>query len=94
MTLDPSGASYDRKLTGFGCFSPSDKVSEWIASRLAEGPTGIIAWEVDYSALVSSPRWHCESLLNIYICRCLDANTSCKINEASNSLIKQLLSST
>jgi hypothetical protein len=38
---DPGGASDDRKLTGFGCFSPSDKASEWIADRLVEGPTGI-----------------------------------------------------
>jgi hypothetical protein len=44
MRLHPSGASDDRKLTGFGCFGPSDKVSDWIASRLAEGPTGIGAW--------------------------------------------------
>jgi hypothetical protein len=53
------GASDDRKLTSFGCFSPSDKVSDWIADRLAEGPTGICAWRVDYSAVVSSRRWHC-----------------------------------
>jgi hypothetical protein len=59
MRLDPGGATDDCKLTRFGCFSPSDKVSDWIADRLAEGPTGIVAWEVDYSALASSPRWHC-----------------------------------
>jgi hypothetical protein len=59
MRLDPGGASDDRKLTGFGCFGPSDKVPDSMASRLAEGPTGIGAWRVDYSALVSSPRWHC-----------------------------------
>jgi hypothetical protein len=56
---DPGGASDDSKLTGLGCFSPSDKVSDWIADRLAEGPTGIGAWGVDYSASMSSPRWHC-----------------------------------
>jgi hypothetical protein len=44
MRLNPGGASDARKLTGFGCFGPSDKVSDWIASRLAEGPTGIAAW--------------------------------------------------
>jgi hypothetical protein len=59
MRIDPGGVSDDRKLTGFGCSGPSDKVSDWIASRLAEGPTGIFAWGVDYFALVSSPRWHC-----------------------------------
>jgi hypothetical protein len=59
VTPDPGGASDDSKLTGFGCFSPSDKVSDWIADRLAEGPTGIDARGFDYSALVSSPRWHC-----------------------------------
>jgi hypothetical protein len=54
---DPSGACNDCKLTGFGGFSPSDKASDWIANRLADGPTGIGAWGVDYSALVSLPRW-------------------------------------
>jgi hypothetical protein len=53
------GTPDDSKLTGFGCFSPSDKASDWIADRLADGPTGIGAWGVDYSALVSPPRWHC-----------------------------------
>jgi hypothetical protein len=43
MRLDPGGASDDRKLTGFGYVGPSDKVSDWIASRLADGPTGIAA---------------------------------------------------
>jgi hypothetical protein len=38
---DPGGASDDSKLTGVRCFSPSDKVSDWIADRLAEGHTGI-----------------------------------------------------
>jgi hypothetical protein len=44
MRLYPSGASDDRKLTGFGWFGPSDKMSGRIASRLAGGPTGIVAW--------------------------------------------------
>jgi hypothetical protein len=52
VRLDPGGASDDRKLTGFGCLGPSDKVSDWIACQLAEGSTGIVAWGVDYSALV------------------------------------------
>jgi hypothetical protein len=56
---DSGGASDDSKMTGFGCSGPSDKVSDRIADRLAEGPTGIGAWGVDYSALVSSPRWQC-----------------------------------
>jgi hypothetical protein len=60
MRLDPGGAFDDSKLTGFGCFNPSDKVSDWIADRLAQGPTGIGAWGVDYSAVVSAPRWHCD----------------------------------
>jgi hypothetical protein len=50
---DPSGASDDRKLTGFGCFGSSDKLSDWIVSRLAVDPTGIDACGIDYSALVS-----------------------------------------
>jgi hypothetical protein len=53
-------ASDDSKLTGVGCFGPSEKASDWIANRLAEGTTDIVAWGVDYSAVVSSPRWHCE----------------------------------
>jgi hypothetical protein len=59
VSSDPGGASDDSKLTGFGCFGPSDKVSDWIADRLAEGPTEIVAREVDSSALVLSPCWHC-----------------------------------
>jgi hypothetical protein len=43
---NPGGASNDRKLTGFGCFSLSDKVSDWIADRQAKGPTGIDSWGV------------------------------------------------
>jgi hypothetical protein len=54
MRLDPDEAFDDSKLTGFGCFRPSVKASDWIADRLAEGPTGIGAWGFDYSALVSS----------------------------------------
>jgi hypothetical protein len=41
---DPCGASDDSKHTGFGCFSLSDKVSDWMADRLTKGPTGIAAW--------------------------------------------------
>jgi hypothetical protein len=59
MRLDPGLAFDDRKLTCFGCFGPSDKVFDWLADRLAEGPTGIGAWGVDYYALVSSSCWHC-----------------------------------
>jgi hypothetical protein len=55
MKLDPGRSSDDRKLTGFGCFGASDKVSDWIASQLAKGPSGFVAREVYYSALVSSP---------------------------------------
>jgi hypothetical protein len=56
---DPDGAPDDSELTDFGCFSPSDKASDWIADQLAEGPTGRVAWGVDNSASVSTPRWHC-----------------------------------
>jgi hypothetical protein len=59
MRLDPGGASDDSKLTGIGCFGPSDKASDWIADRLAEVATGIVTWGVDYSVVVSLPRWHC-----------------------------------
>jgi hypothetical protein len=59
MRLDPVGASEDRKLTGIGCFGPSDKASDWIADRLAEFPRSIVTWGVDYSVVVSLPRWHC-----------------------------------
>jgi hypothetical protein len=55
---DPGGASDDNKLIGFGCFGPSGKISDWMADLLAEGLTGLVAWEVNYSALVSTPRWH------------------------------------
>jgi hypothetical protein len=41
---DPGGAFDDSKLISFDCFSPSDIVSDWMADRLAEGPTGIGAW--------------------------------------------------
>jgi hypothetical protein len=40
-------------------FGPSHKVFDWMADRLAEGPTGLVAWRVGYSASVSTPRWHC-----------------------------------
>jgi hypothetical protein len=59
VKADPGGTFDDSKLTGFGCFSPSGKVSDWMADRLAEGPIGIAAWGVGYSALVSFPRWYC-----------------------------------
>jgi hypothetical protein len=79
MKPEPGGASDDCKLTGFGCFSPSYKVSDWIADRLAEGTTGIAAWGVDYF-------WcrhrvgNVYSFLNIDVCGCLDVTTSCSIN--------------
>jgi hypothetical protein len=47
MRLDPGGAFDDCKLTGFGCFSPSDKAFDSMTDRLAKGPTGIAAWQVD-----------------------------------------------
>jgi hypothetical protein len=62
MQPDPGGASDDSKLTGFGYFSPSDKVSDWITSRLAEGPYRHCRMGFDNSALVLSLRWHCVSI--------------------------------
>jgi hypothetical protein len=41
VRTDPDGAFDDSKLTGFGSFSQSDKVSDWISDRPAEGPIGI-----------------------------------------------------
>jgi hypothetical protein len=58
MRTDPNETPDDTKLTGLGCLSPSDKISDWIADRLAEGPTGIATWGVVYFALVPSPRRH------------------------------------
>jgi hypothetical protein len=40
---DPGGTPDDSKLTGFERFSSSDDASDWIADRLAKGPTGIVA---------------------------------------------------
>jgi hypothetical protein len=59
MRLDPGGAFDDSKLTGFGSFILSDKASDSIADRLAEGLQGLVAWGINYSVVVSSPRWHC-----------------------------------
>jgi hypothetical protein len=56
MRLDPGGAFDDSKLTGFGSFILSDKASDSIADRLAEGLKGLFAWGINYSAVVSSPR--------------------------------------
>jgi hypothetical protein len=58
---------------------------EW-ADRLAEGPTGHVFYVIDYSASVSTPRWHRVNIPYIAICRCLDAKTSCKIKKASYSI--------
>jgi hypothetical protein len=44
VRLDSGGASDDHKLTGFRSFGPSDKVSDSIADRLAEGLTSNVAW--------------------------------------------------
>jgi hypothetical protein len=38
VSPDPGGTFDDNKMTGFGCFSPSDKVSDWIADRAGGGP--------------------------------------------------------
>jgi hypothetical protein len=39
-----------------GDFGSSDQVFDWMADRLADGATGIVAWRVEYSASVSTPR--------------------------------------
>jgi hypothetical protein len=57
---DHGGTPDDRKLTGLDDFGPSDQVFDWMADRLADGPTRLVVWGVYYSASVSSPRWHCE----------------------------------
>jgi hypothetical protein len=41
MRPDPGGAFDDRKLTGFGCFSLSDKVSNWIVLCAAKDETSV-----------------------------------------------------
>jgi hypothetical protein len=48
----------DRKLTGLDDFGSSEQVIDLTADRLANGPTGLAAWGVDYSASVSTPLWH------------------------------------
>jgi hypothetical protein len=83
---DPGGASDDRKLTGIECFSPNDKVSDWIADRLAEGSTGIAAWGSTIPPWCRHRVGTGHSFLNINIFRCLDSKTSCKIKYASYSL--------
>jgi hypothetical protein len=40
---DPIWAPDYSKLTCFGCFGQNDEASDWIADRLANGPTGIAA---------------------------------------------------
>jgi hypothetical protein len=37
----------------------NNQVFDLMADRIADGPTGRVAWAVDYSASVSTPRWHC-----------------------------------
>jgi hypothetical protein len=54
VRLDSGEALDDRKLTGFECSGPSDKVSDWIADRLAEDLTGIVAWGT------ASLPWRCH----------------------------------
>jgi hypothetical protein len=54
-----SWAVHNRFLDDFG---PSDQVFDWMADQPAEGPTGRVAWGVDYSAPESTPRWHCVML--------------------------------
>jgi hypothetical protein len=56
---DPGGTPDDSLRTDFGCFGPSDKVSDWIPDRLTEGPTGLVSSGVDCSVSVPSQRWHC-----------------------------------
>jgi hypothetical protein len=55
--FDSGGAFDDSKLTGFGRFGPSEKAFDWIAA--GGGLLRDLHMGGDYSALVSSLRWHC-----------------------------------
>jgi hypothetical protein len=61
VRLDPDETPYDRNKNWLALddFGPSDQVFDWMDDRLAESHTGRVAWGVDYSASVSTPRWHC-----------------------------------
>jgi hypothetical protein len=82
MRLDPGGAPDDLKLIGFGYFGPNGKVSDWIADGLAEVPIGIGMGGRNIPHWCRHRVGTVKSFLDIDICRCLDAKTSCKINEA------------
>jgi hypothetical protein len=41
---DHGGTPDDRKLTGLDDFGPSDQVFDWMADRLADGPTRLVVW--------------------------------------------------
>jgi hypothetical protein len=57
---DPDETPDDRKTDWFlDDFGLSDQVFDLIADRPADGPTGLVARGIDYSASVSTPRWHC-----------------------------------
>jgi hypothetical protein len=48
-------------------FGPSDKVFDWMADRLAEDPTGLVAWRVDHSVSVSTLALCNLSLTFVYV---------------------------
>jgi hypothetical protein len=59
VRLDSDETPDDRNLTVFWVIL--DRVILYLigwADRLVDGPTGLAAYGVDYSASVSTPRWH------------------------------------
>jgi hypothetical protein len=43
VRLDPDGTPDSSKLTGLDILVPIDQVFDWMADRLADGPTGLVA---------------------------------------------------
>jgi hypothetical protein len=89
---DPDGASDVSKLTDFGCLSQSDKVSDWIADRLAEGLTTICACGVFRLGDVTGLALCNHSLTFVFVDGSMRRHYKSK--KASYSPIKQLLLST
>jgi hypothetical protein len=56
---DPDETPNDDRSLVLDDFGSSDQVIVLMADRLADGPTGLAASELDHSASVSTPRWHC-----------------------------------
>jgi hypothetical protein len=59
MRRDPDGVNLNvKRVPGFGYFGPRKRSSHWTASLLSKGPKWNAPQRVDFSSLVSSPRWH------------------------------------